>query len=319
MIQCGSCRRHIRAFELVCPFCDDAQRSTSAAGAKGMLAFAAMTVLGVSACSSNARGNGDDGHETTGVSGTMTTTMSATTQTSTDTGETSTESGSLTFVPDEDIIAVYGGCDPFAQDCPDSEKCVAYGSTGGWFDANKCVPVLGDLGPGETCSYGGRVEATDDCDADSYCWNAQDVDGQLLGVCAPFCAGWQDDPMCPGSSTCLIAFEGSVALCVDTCDPLAQDCPPALGCHYNEAGEDFVCLPGDIPPGAGCALHGPVCAPGHTCVAAELLPMCADPGCCTPFCDLDNPGCSPGTDCVSFFDPDTAPAGLEAVGICVVP
>src|SRR5262245_29604034 len=47
------------------------------------------------------------------------------------------------FVPMTDTMAV-SECDPWAQDCPEGEKCVAYGSTGGNWDANKCVLVTGD-------------------------------------------------------------------------------------------------------------------------------------------------------------------------------
>src|SRR5262245_45731356 len=60
------------------------------------------------------------------------------------------------FVPMTDVSAV-AECDPFAQDCPEGEKCVAYGSTGGELDANKCVPITGSGMPGDPCIYGGNV------------------------------------------------------------------------------------------------------------------------------------------------------------------
>jgi uncharacterized protein YegL len=119
------------------------------------------------------------------------------------------------FVPMGDFGAV-GECDPFLQDCPDGEKCVAYSSTGEVLDANKCVAITGSGMPGDPCIYGGVVEATDDCDSVSYCWDVADVMGSLEGACAQFCTGTADDPMCPGGFECLIDNEGSINLCIDT-------------------------------------------------------------------------------------------------------
>ncbi len=127
-------------------------------------------------------------------------------------GEGSDEGGDdgLGFTPTSDI-AQGSICDPFAQDCPEGEKCVAYASTGGQLDSNKCVPVGGEQQAGEPCIYGGVVEATDDCDALANCW---DVDAQLQGTCAAFCMGTADSPSCPPGTSCLIAFDGSVNLCL---------------------------------------------------------------------------------------------------------
>ena len=118
------------------------------------------------------------------------------------------------FTPSSDFSAV-SECDPFAQDCPEGEKCVAYGSTGGQLDSNKCVPITGSGMPGDPCIYGGTVEATDDCDAISYCWDVVDVMGSYQGSCSQFCDGTADDPICPNGLECLIAYEGSINLCVD--------------------------------------------------------------------------------------------------------
>ncbi len=57
--------------------------------------------------------------------------------------ETETTGPTLTFVPEPDQLII-NECDPFAQDCPDGEKCVPYGSTGAngndtdQRDARKC-------------------------------------------------------------------------------------------------------------------------------------------------------------------------------------
>jgi len=124
------------------------------------------------------------------------------------------------FLPGSDIPSL-GSCDPFAQDCPEGEKCVAYASSGGDFDANKCVPVLGEGLPGEFCSYTDTVHATDDCNTISYCWNVTDGEG----ACAQFCGGNADSPQCPADLECLIGYAGSIALCVEQADEPDQ---PAL-------------------------------------------------------------------------------------------
>src|SRR5690606_4445407 len=87
-------------------------------------------------------------------------------------GTTSQTTGVTTnFVPDDDFAGVTSECDPFMQDCPDGEKCVPYGSTGGNWDANKCVAVTGSGAAGDPCTYGGTSEATDDCDDNTHCWD----------------------------------------------------------------------------------------------------------------------------------------------------
>ena len=117
---------------------------------------------------------GQNGTDTTGVD----TTGAETTRSETTSTETST-SMTATFVIRPDVSEIVE-CDSFEQDCPEGEKCVPYGSTGGNWDANKCVPVMGDQEPGEPCWWGGVVEATDNCDETSACWDVWDVDGELV-------------------------------------------------------------------------------------------------------------------------------------------
>jgi Mg-chelatase subunit ChlD len=109
-------------------------------------------------------------------------------------------------------------CDPFLQDCPQGEKCVAYASGGVELDANKCVVVMGSGMPGHPCIYSGVVEAIDDCDGSSYCWDVTEVMGTVQGACAPFCTGTPDSPQCPADLECLIAYDDSINLCVDPSD-----------------------------------------------------------------------------------------------------
>lgn len=222
------------------------------------------------------------------------------------------------FVPDDDFGAV-SECDPFMQDCPDGEKCVPYGSTGGNWDANKCVAVTGDGAPGDTCTYGGVVEATDDCDETSHCWDVMDVDGMNVGVCTAFCSGTADAPQCEPGTSCLIANEGSITLCIQNCDPLLQDCGAGLACFW--AVQDFQCIftTQDIPTGEPCGFIND-CAAGNICLDAANLPACNGSACCGNFCDLADPTCpTPGTECTAFFEEGMAPPGYEEVGVCLIP
>jgi hypothetical protein len=212
-------------------------------------------------------------------------------------------------------------CDPIDQDCPAGEKCVAYASTGGGWDAHKCVPVMGDQGPGEPCTYGGSIEATDDCDETGSCWDAVNVDGELIGTCRPFCSGSYHDPICPEGRQCAITG-GGLAFCIPTCDPVAQDCDPGQACYWAINRFECAFTTEDIPAGEACGYIND-CAAGLMCLPGDSLPDCESSNCCIPFCELelgDEP-CAivPGTVCLPFFELDTAPPGYEHVGICVGP
>jgi hypothetical protein len=232
---------------------------------------------------------------------------------------TSTSLTTSPFVPMTDFGAV-SECDPFLQDCPDGEKCVAYGSTGGNWDANKCVAVTGSGAAGDPCTYGGTVEATDDCDADTHCWDVMDVDGMAVGVCTPFCTGTADDPICGPDTSCLIANEGSINLCVATCDPLLQDCSSGLACFWANNGFNCIFTTQDIPLGEACGFIND-CAPGLGCLTAEVLPNCNGSACCGSWCSISEGAACPtmGTECSAFFEEGMAPPGFEDVGVCILP
>lgn len=118
--------------------------------------------------------------------------------------EAPTEDGSI-----EDA-GTPGDCDVLAQDCPLDQKCVAYGTAGEVWDANRCVPVHGDQTIGQACSWAGFATATDDCDSRSACWNLVLVAGNWGGTCRAFCS---PDLACKDGFTCVIEHEGVAASC----------------------------------------------------------------------------------------------------------
>jgi hypothetical protein len=207
-------------------------------------------------------------------------------------------------------------CDAFAQDCPVGEKCVPYASTGGTWDTNKCVPVLGDGMIGEPCVYTDPIEVTDDCNASSACWL---VDDQGMGTCTGFCGGTAQAPECPLGQYCL-QLDGAVAFCVDGCNPLEQACPEDQACFWT--GEAFSCTltAAKFPAGEPCGDFDD-CGISMICVDAALLPSCGGASCCAEFCDLDCPDlCSQvGTSCVPFFELGEAPPGEGDIGVCMAP
>lgn len=250
--------------------------------------------------------------ETSGESSSSTTT----TTTSESGSESEGESTFTVFVPLEDFVNGQP-CDPFVQDCPEGEKCVPYADRSGTWDSNKCVSVDGDGQPGEPCTYGGVVEATDDCDATSHCWETQEVDGQLVGICRAFCGGTFDNPMCAEGTACLIANQGNINLCLPTCDPIQQDCPDGQACTWGST--EFFCFVTQQDGSLGDPCDMSECGPGLMCAMAEVLPECDASACCGQFCSLSAPVCDwVGTECVSFWEGEPVP-GYEDVGFCVVP
>lgn len=258
--------------------------------------------------------------ESGGGSSTTSTTSSTDTSGSESTGEPGESSDTFGFVPEHDVFHA-DQCNSWLQDCPDGEKCVPYSYYGGIWDANKCVPVLGDQAPGELCTYSGLEDSLDDCDATSFCWDVMEFDGQLWGICAAFCTGTPDDPECPEDKSCLLAQRDTINLCVGSCDPIAQDCGEGIGCYWVY---DFVCMlsSDDFPPGTPCSLPNE-CAEGNVCVGAETLPACEGSSCCTAFCEngLGDAPCAavPGTACVPFFEDGAAPPNYDHVGVCLSP
>jgi hypothetical protein len=222
------------------------------------------------------------------------------------------------FVPQEDLGG-FEACDIFLQDCAPGEKCVPYSANGGNWDANKCVPVLGDGMIGDPCTWGGIVEATDDCDENSACWDVKAVGNDVLGTCTAFCGGTSEDPICAEGTSCLQGSNGAIAFCVDGCNPLTQECEAGEACFWTTDSFSCVFTTTDLPTGQPCGFIND-CAEGNGCVAGEYVPNCNGANCCAAFCDLDCGGdvCAiPNTTCVPFFGEGMAPIGSADVGMCL--
>jgi hypothetical protein len=199
--------------------------------------------------------------------------------------------------PDQNPTA---DCDPILQDCPVGEKCVGFGISGAW-DNNKCVPVTGNQGLGQPCSVDSIASSMDNCDEQGQCFN---LDGNNNGVCLAFCGCTYEMPVCAGGTTCLVANDGSLALCVESCDPLLQDCPIGEGCYSSNGG--LICAAqGDTPVGESCGFIND-CEPGSGCAN---IPACGGL-CCTPFCDVN------GNDSECAALPGTTCMAVETWGVC---
>jgi hypothetical protein len=182
------------------------------------------------------------------------------------------------------------------------------------------VPILGDQAPGEPCTSSGHQEGLDDCDETSSCWNLNEIDGELVGLCHPMCAGNPDDDLqCLEGSYCEMWGQSGITLCVWHCDPFAQNCAHGTACYFDHPL--FSCFfPGDAPANAPCG-DIPQCAEGLVCLNEFALPDCEADACCSPICDTDlgDEQCAavPGTSCVAIW-PESVP-GYERAGFCVLP
>ena len=276
---------------------------------KSTLTLLAIGAFVLTACPKNEDPPADDDVDTTSTTGTD---MDTTTETG-ETGSTTDTTGETGFIISVDIPAE-NACDPWAQDCPEGEKCAAWAMGDTW-DSNKCVPLKGDGVTGDDCVYDGAALGTDDCDVGYMCYYTTDG----VGSCIPLCTGSADDPMCPDNFNCSISNDGSLLLCVYNCNPLLQDCViEGTGCYFD--GSLFNCDPdGDIPEGDPCGYIND-CSPGLICLDAVDFPDCAGAACCSAYCDLNDPVCSlAGTECVAFWDMGQAPPGQENLGVCVLP
>lgn len=211
-------------------------------------------------------------------------------------------------------------CDPRVQDCPRGQKCTAWANDGGTFwNANKCVDVIGQGVGGDACMVeGSGVAGIDDCDIGHVCLN---TNARGVGACVEFCQGDNED--CGVGDVCAVYNDGVLPICLVGCDPLLQDCPEGQGC-IDTPNNSFICFndasgdqgaDGDVCPADDGENS---CDPGMWCGANSN--GCDSVNCCTPYCDLDDPQCPMPDVCTSFFgDAGSAPPGFENVGVCVLP
>ncbi|HWB77375.1 MAG TPA: hypothetical protein VG755_20550 [Nannocystaceae bacterium] len=267
---------------------------------------------------------------TSGAATTTTTTAAdASTTSTTSTSTTSSdETNGCPFICPGDTGDPPFECSQWDQDCPAGQKCTAWANDGGGsWNALKCVPVAEDPKlVGEACTVeGSGVSGIDDCERGAMCF---DVDPETnVGTCYAFCIGNEALPVCPdASSQCNITGEGILTLCLPSCSPLVQGCDEGQGCYPVEHG--FTCAPDASGPDTG--VYGDACEYINVCDAGLFcdmlggVPDCTGSlGCCNAFCDVTDPGAScpdvaQGQTCVAWYEPGTAPPGLQDVGRCTV-
>ncbi|MGB1016507.1 MAG: ribulose phosphate epimerase, partial [Nannocystaceae bacterium] len=243
-----------------------------------------------------------------------------TTDNPTTTTDTSETDDMFLVMPD---TMVANECSTYEEDCPDGQKCMPFANDGGssW-NALKCVDISGEGGHGDPCTVeGSGVTGIDDCDQGAMCW---DVDPETNeGICTAFCDGSAESPTCePGMTACVIANEGTLNLCLPSCNPLIQDCEEGQACYPLNGV--YTCAPVAVPPeegleGAPCEFVNS-CQAGLMCVDSSLYPNGCDGagGCCAGFCDLSDPQCTvPQTECIAINE-DPMP-GQEDYGVCALP
>jgi hypothetical protein len=251
-----------------------------------------------------------------------------------------TEGGSETASADDVVFLLEpdgGGvsfeCDIFAQDCPEGEKCMPWANDGGTvWNATRCSPIDDNPGqPGDECTVeGSGTSGIDTCDLGSMCW---DVDGKTnVGTCVAMCTGDEANPICEDPATsCAIANDGAIVLCLLSCDPILQDCAEGQACYPIQ--DAWSCAP-DASGEAG--IYGDACEyinacdPGFICVDASAVPageVCSGAGgCCTGVCDTSDPmgddqceGVAGGQTCQPWYEEGNEPPGYEDVGVCALP
>ena len=321
-----------------CPFCGQRLRETSAWPAVVGLIAAAGCGPAV-----DVPGDSDAATSTTTATGPVSTTMTTeeppstmppssgpmvTTSVST-TGIDSTTDGSTTE-SFSSVGFIYGvpttggdpwECDVWEQDCPDGEQCNPWANDGGnQWNATRCTPLDPDpAAPGEACAVeGSHVSGVENCDASSLCFF---VDHTVnMGTCMERCSGSENNPICADPDmTCAITNDGTINLCLPICDPLSSTCQEGASC-LNNGGGDFFCFPDHSGDGGGygdaCDYFNE-CDPGFFCAVDDHVPGCADPACCSSFCDVNSPTCEDGQECLNWYE--DAPLGYEDVGGCGVP
>lgn len=300
--------------------------------------IALIAVFGLVACGptltedggANAEDSTGDAGDDTGVAmttvdppSTTTTTTATTTTDDSGSGTETTEDEGGSFISDPTEGGCLCECDTFAQDCPTDEKCTPWANDGGnTWNAVRCAPIAEEpAGLGEPCTMeDSPVSGIDTCELGMMCW---DVDPDTLeGTCIALCGGSPEEPECREGTECQLSADGPLALCLATCNPLADDCGEGQQCVPVNA--EFRCVAqAETPLGYGepCMFVND-CGSGLTCLDGAVS-ECAGAACCTSFCDVSdgdpNPACpdaANGQVCASWYA-DVPPEGYENVGVCV--
>ena len=238
----------------------------------------------------------------------------------------------VSFIIQDDVPTGVFECDLWAQDCPTGEKCMPFASMGGTWDGTRCSPITGSGQSGDDCTVEGNgASGLDDCDIGSMCWDVNPEDN--TGTCIALCTGDASNPLCEDpDTTCVQANGGALNICLDTCQPLLQDCADGQACYPVDDG--FTCAPNAAPdalPYDACEFLN-VCPAAHFCANPEIVPsgLC-DPGslgCCSPFCDYGvveaggEDTCLTDSDtweCQPWFEEGEAPPAFTDVGLCALP
>jgi len=199
---------------------------------------------------------------------------------------------------------------------------------GGSWNNDKCVPVMENPAQvHEPCFVvGGGVSGVDNCDFGLMCW---DTDAEGNGHCVELCSGSAEQPLCKESGyICAIYAGGTLALCMNGCDPLLQDCDPSDVCIGKPDGDGFMCVldaSGDEGQQHDPCMFPNACDAGLLCGEVTDAVEC-DPnaqGCCQPFCDLTDPDpelCGGmGQVCTPYLVDGMAVPEYEHLGYCAVP
>lgn len=262
-----------------------------------------------------------DDDDDTGASDEATSTSGATEGTTGGAVDGSDGDGGFIIPPDAGIVEE---CSTFAQDCPKGQKCNAWASdVPGVWDATGCFEVVENPDAvGESCTTQfGTASGYDTCEVGAICWIGAGKEG--AGECIAYCGGDPDEPSCPTEQSCSNSNQGVISVCLPGCDPIAQSCPEGQGCYLGT--ENFTCVP-DASGGSGygspCEFIN-ACTPGTVCLSQAVVGGCpvGNSGCCTPYCDVDEPDTCPGEaqECVSAYGGSPPIAGLEHVGLCLLP
>lgn len=168
----------------------------------------------VASSSGDSDGSGD-GTSSTGTSGETSTETTTETSDSTSSGQ-DTDAGSSDpqqgqiFLPPYDHGPPISTCQfDWPLSCDEGQKCTAYATVDAFWDANKCVPIVGDGEVGDECTVVDNDIAggNDDCAKGFFCWGI-DPD-TMLGTCVEVCP--EDPGACQGDTHCALLNDGDPA------------------------------------------------------------------------------------------------------------